>query len=257
VRKAVLIGTLALVLATASAAFAGEDCPTPSDEIETDRPDVTNSSLVVPTGSFQAENGTNYSAVGRARIVDATNSRLRLGVDRCTELLLDLPTAFLTTRGRPRAASSDVAPGLKRQLFSGGFSASGVIGVLLPTGDARISGRGYAPYLQFPWARDLSDGWGISGMVTLTMTPSEARTNPTSQVTFEIEHTVGARGDVFIEGIGCVPAQGHSCKRLNSGAAYRLTRTQQIDFHAGMGLDAASPDWFVGVGYSFRFDGLF
>ena len=245
------------MLATAGAAYAGVDCPTQTDDIETDRPDVTNSSLVVPAGSFQVENGTNYSAMGRARIVDATNSRLRLGVDRCTELLLDLPTAFLTTRGSRRAAGSDVAPGLKRQFVSGAFSASGVIGVLLPTGDPRISGHGYSPYLQLPWARELANGWGISGMVTLTMTPSETRTNPTSQVTLVIEHTVGDRGDVFIEGIADIPAQGHALKRLNSGASYRLTPTQQIDFHVGMGLDAASPDWFAGIGYSFRFDRLF
>jgi hypothetical protein len=248
---------LALVLAMAGAAFAGEDCPTQSDPIETDRPDVTNSSLVVPTGSLQAENGTNYTAAGRTRIVDATNTRLRLGVSPCSELLLDLPTAFLMTRGGAPAASSDVAPGLKRQLFSGDFSASGVIGVLLPTGDARISGRGYAPYLQFPWTQDLRDGWGISGMVTLARPPSETRTNPTSQVTFVIEHTVGEHGHAFIEGIADVPAQGQSLKRLNSGASYRLTNTQMIDFHVGMGFDAASPDWFVGIGYSFRFDSLF
>ena len=35
-------------------------CPTAKDEIATDRPDVTNSSLVVPVGSFQSENGVNF-----------------------------------------------------------------------------------------------------------------------------------------------------------------------------------------------------
>src|SRR5262249_29149860 len=38
-----------------------ESCPTAGDEIATDRPDVTNSSLVVPTGSLQNENGVNFS----------------------------------------------------------------------------------------------------------------------------------------------------------------------------------------------------
>ena len=38
-----------------------ENCPTAKDEIVTDRPDVTNSSLVVPTGSLQNENGVNFA----------------------------------------------------------------------------------------------------------------------------------------------------------------------------------------------------
>ena len=42
-----------------------ESCPTAKDEIATDRPDVTNSSLVIPQGSFQQENGIAVEAVRR------------------------------------------------------------------------------------------------------------------------------------------------------------------------------------------------
>jgi hypothetical protein len=48
-----------MTLSVADARAEGESCPTPKDEIATDRPDVTNSSLVVPFGSFQSENGIN------------------------------------------------------------------------------------------------------------------------------------------------------------------------------------------------------
>jgi hypothetical protein len=44
--------------------------------------------------------------------------------------------------------------------------------------------------------------------------------------------------------------------QLNFGGSYRLTQTQQIDFHAGFGLNRNSPDYFVGIGYSMRFDHL-
>ena len=71
-----------------------ESCPTPADEIATDRPDVTNSSLVVPVGSFQSENGINLSARDGGRTIDGTNSRLRLGIAPCLEVLVDLPTYF-------------------------------------------------------------------------------------------------------------------------------------------------------------------
>src|SRR4051795_8453163 len=74
-------------------AWAGE-CPTSASEIATDRPDVTNSSLVVPTGSLQMENGINFSESGGSRILDGTASRVRLGVAPCLEVLLDLPSYF-------------------------------------------------------------------------------------------------------------------------------------------------------------------
>ena len=44
-----LLGSLVGALTGAAA----DACPQPGSEIATDRPDVTNSSLVVPQGSFQ------------------------------------------------------------------------------------------------------------------------------------------------------------------------------------------------------------
>ena len=80
-------------------------CPTAKDEIATDRPDVTNSSLVVPTGSLQSENGVNFSARDGGRVLDGTNTRWRLGIAPCLELLLDLPTYFAIVR-RPGNSGS-------------------------------------------------------------------------------------------------------------------------------------------------------
>jgi hypothetical protein len=36
-----------------------------------------------------------------------------------------------------------------------------------------------------------------------------------------------------------------------------MNRTQQVDFHIAFGLNHNAPSYIVGVGYSFRFDGLF
>ena len=61
---------------------------------------VTNSSVVVPAGSFQSENGVNISGRGGAEIFDGTNSRLRLGIAPCLEVLLDVPTYVAPVAGR-------------------------------------------------------------------------------------------------------------------------------------------------------------
>ena len=43
----------------------------------------------------------------------------------------------------------------------------------------------------------------------------------------------------------------------NSGGGYRITATQQIDLHIGIGLNDRAPAYIVGIGYSFRHGGLF
>lgn len=54
-----------------------DSCSSVKDEISTDRPDVTNSSLVVPAGSLQIDDGVNFSARDGDRFVDGTNTRVR------------------------------------------------------------------------------------------------------------------------------------------------------------------------------------
>jgi len=85
---------LAALLSPAEAG-ATDPCPTDADEIATDRPDVTNSSFVVPYGSFQAENGVDWRVSHGSNVLDGTNTRFRLSIAHCTEFLVDLPNYFL------------------------------------------------------------------------------------------------------------------------------------------------------------------
>ena len=62
---------------------------------------------------------------------------------------------------------------------------------------------------------------------------------------------------MFIEYVGDYPEHGPRPIFLNSGGAYRLTKTEQLDFHLAVGLDNSAPDYIFGLGYSFRVDGLF
>ena len=93
---ALLSGSLVRFVVSTAAA---EECTKLSSPIETHRPDVTNSSIVLLVGSFQNENGINFSRQNAAQIFDGTNSRLRLGIASCFEVLLDLPTDVTAFRG--------------------------------------------------------------------------------------------------------------------------------------------------------------
>jgi len=240
-------------------AAAADGCPTTEDEIVTDRPDVTNSSLVVPVGSLQSENGVNVSARDGSRIVDGTNSRLRLGVAPCLELLVDLPAYFATVRGPASPGFSDVAPGVKWQLspLPGKVDLSAVVGVALPSGTSGIAGPGAQPYVQFPWSQELDGGWGLSGMLTEFIRPSDPIRRLVTEATFVVEKKLGEKTSLFVEYVGDYPDHGGASQFFNSGGLYHPTSTQQLDVHVAIGLNRNAPTYLFGVGYSFRLDGLF
>jgi outer membrane putative beta-barrel porin/alpha-amylase len=201
--------TLQVCLLSALVIFAvadahADDCPTAKDQIATDRPDVTNSSLVVPVGSFQSENGVNFSTRDGGRTIDGTNTRWRLGVAPCLELLVDLPTYFANIRGPGSWGFSDVAPAIKWQVspMPGKIDLSLVFGMALPTGAVDIAGHGFQPYLQMPWSWELHDGWGLSGMLTEFFRPSELTTKRITETTFVVEKKVTERASLFVEYVG-------------------------------------------------------
>ncbi|MFT4120450.1 transporter [Bradyrhizobium sp.] len=238
-------------------AWAGE-CPSSQSEIATDRPDVTNSSLVVPAGSIQSENGFNTTGQGAGKGFDGSNSRLRFGVAPCLELLIDVPSYVGRLTGTTDTGFTNVTPGVKWQVsgLPEPANLSVVFGVGLPTGTPAITGEGLQPYLQFPWSYELGHGWGISGMFTSFFRPSDPANRQISEATFVIERKITAQLALFAEYIGDYPSRGAGTALLNVGGGYLLNRTEQIDFHLAFGLNRNSPDYVVGIGYSYRWDNV-
>ncbi|HSY79873.1 MAG TPA: transporter [Verrucomicrobiae bacterium] len=246
------------LIASASAALAADGCPTNASEISTDRPDVTNSSRVIPYGSLQAENGVDWTVRQGSDVVSGTETRLRLGIARCTEVIVDVPTYFYSLNGDASSGFSDLVLSVKRELpVPYGFHLSATGGLGFPTGSSETSSHGYDPYVQLPWSRRINEDWAIHGMFTVTWFTSEHVNNPTFEPTLSLERELGPARDLFVEYVGDYPDHARPSQVLDAGGSWRVTRLQQIDFHVGFGLNSSSPDHFFGVGYSFRLDGVF
>jgi hypothetical protein len=254
---AALIGLSAVVLG-ASAALAGQ-CPQIGSPIETDRPDVTNSSLVVPKGSFQSENGANFSQRDGDHQFDGSDSRLRWGIAPCLEILVDLPSYFAAGRGPLNSGFTDVVPAIKWQIspLPGKIDLSATLGAGLPTGTKAIAGSGVQPYVQFPWSWELGSGWSVTGMLTTFFAPADPTNKLSTETTFALDREVAAHAFLFIEYVGDYHVHGGPSYLINSGGGYQITPTQQIDFHFGVGLNDNAPAYIFGLGYSFRLDGVF
>jgi hypothetical protein len=260
IRRSAISGVLLVIalITGASVAFAADGCPSSSSEISTDRPDVTNSSRVVPYGSLQAENGVDWTVRQGSNVISGSETRLRLGVAQCTEVLADVPMYFHSLNGRASSGFSDLVVSIKRELpVPFGFHLSATGGLGFPTGATKISSHGYDPYIQFPWSRRISDDWSLHGMFTVTWFTSQHTINPTFEPTLSLEHEFGLTRDLFVEYVGEYPNHARPAQILDGGGSWRVTRLQQLDFHVGFGLNGSSPDHFFGIGYSFRLDRLF
>jgi hypothetical protein len=218
---ALLLSAFGGAVSTASGAGG---CPTDTNEIATDRPDITNSSLVVPLGSLQAENGLDWTVRDGSNALEATNTRMRFGIAHCTEFLMDVPSYFGALNGSQPSGFADLVVSLKRQLpVPFGFDLSATGGVAFPTGATKISGRGYQPYLQFPWSHDLAPRWELAGMFTLFWSPDESSQNLVFQPTMSLDRGLGPSADVFVEYVGDYDHQPPA-HLLDGGGAWRFTK---------------------------------
>ncbi len=252
--KSILLACMMIV--TGSLAALGDDsnaqAPIAPAPIATDRPSLTDSSIVVPLGSLQAENGFADILSQGQWTLDGPETLLRFGVLSKTELRLTVPDYFEPAHGT--TGFGDLAVGVKQQLGPvSGFDVSVVVSLSVPTGARAISSHGYDPSVQVPWSRALSSKWTAAGMLSMYWPTENGRHNLTGQTTFLIDRQFTKRWDVFAEYGGNFPERGGPSHLAHFGTTWKLTPRQQIDLHVGVGLSSAAPDRFIGVGYSFRF----
>jgi hypothetical protein len=244
-------GLIAILSATAF--LRGQSQPASDEPISTDRPSVANSSVVVPSGSFQAENGFLVSTAQGQRTYDGPESSLRFGVANNTELRLSVPDYYHDDA----SGFGDVTIGMKRQLGpAGGFDVSVIVFLSIPTGANSVSSHGYDPGVQLPWSRKLSENWTAAGQVALYWPTQIGGRNLTGESTFLFDRQLTKPLDGFIEYAGDFAQRCGPRHLLHFGASYKVAPRQQVDIHFGIGLSSAAVDHFIGIGYSFRFQAL-
>lgn len=221
--------------------------------IATDRPSVTNSSVVVPQGGFQAENGLALTNTGGNYTLDLPETSLRYGLLRKTELRFAVPNYFQDlSSGSGASGFSDLALGVKQQIGPlSKFDLSLVVYASFPAGASAISSHGYDPALQLPWSRKLGTRWTAGGQVAFYWPTQAGKRNFTGQTTFFLSRQLTKSWDAFAEYAGDFPERGGSRQYLHFGTAYKLTSRQQLDFHVAAGLSDSASRAYFGFGYSF------
>lgn len=247
--------TVVLLLLFANNARSQETELTPA--IVTDRPDVTESSIVVPKGSLQFENGITSTTDHGNQFVDFSETLVRFGISTRMELRLVVPNYLRDVTGSNPSGFDDIAVGVKQQLgpLWGHLDLAVIAALSLPTGADRISSHGLDPFIKFPWSKDLGKGWSLGGMQSFFWNTKTGRRNLVWELTVVAEKEISGSWSVFGEYAGDFAQQGSSKQIIHFGTAYRITPRQQIDFHFGFGVSHTTPVHFLAVGYSIRLDG--
>jgi hypothetical protein len=251
--SALLVILTAALALDATAQKCGSDA---QSTIVTGRPSTTSSSIVVPCGSLQFENGFLVTGNGGQQTTDFPETAVRFGILRKTELRLGVPDYFYNydTGSGFTNGFGDINVGFKQQFgpTPGNFNVALIPNVSLPTGARLISSHDYDPTLQLAWSHSLSRNWTIAGMFSVSWPTQSGRRNPTGQASMYFDRQITKPWDAYVEYSGSFPERGGPQNTINTGTTYKLSPHQQIDFHAIFGLSAATPDYQIGLGYSFR-----
>jgi hypothetical protein len=250
----IALGTLAL---HASAQQCGSNA---QSSIATDRPQITSSSVVVPCGSPQFENGFAETANVGQRTFDLPETAVRFGIANKTELRFTTPNYFhnFDTGSGFTNGFGDLSLGLKQQFgpTRGGFTLSLIPSVSFPTGTSQISSHGYDPTVQLPWSHALTKNWTAAGMFSLMWPTQGTHRNLTGQASMFFDRQLLPPWDAYIEYSGAFPQRGGPQHTIDFGTAWKPSPHQQLDFHWAFGLSAATPDHSIGLGYSVRFQAI-
>lgn len=244
-----------------SAARAQEDSPGP---IDTDRPDQTESSALVPHRYLQLEFGMGYSEDSPDdEVLEAPALLVRYGLIDRLELRFEIPTLTTQFAGGAESDFADPALGAKIGLWTEkGWrpEAALLVGTTIPVGSNDISSERFDPAFRFSFGHTLPRNFSFGYNLGAAWATAEEDDGNGRDTTARLEYTAALgydftdRWGAFVEVFGDTPLNdsvgpAHS---LDGGVTWLLRENMQFDLAAGFGLSSEAPDWFVTAGFSVR-----
>lgn len=256
IRSVVLVALLLIAVCAHAQARELREPDDDSDTITTDRPDFTESALVVGRKAFQIESGFTYLRGDSAYVFGAPELLFRYGLGRKLEARLGLPNyTRIRTGGQTQAGFGATYLGVKYQIgpTRQGLDISLIPAVFAPTGGRAFNSGTWDPEIKLCLSKGLTDRFGVSGMLYGAWPTEDGRRNFTLQQTVSFGYALGGAWGSFYEFVNTFPERAASQHLFHSGVTYLLNHNSQLDFHFGFGLSREAPNHFVAMGYSVRF----
>jgi hypothetical protein len=248
----VAVSVLSITVA-AILAWLGPSARAQVPDISTDRPDLTESAALVPSGLWQVEAGLIRERIrndsGEIRRLAVVDVLARAGLSEMLEARLG--GGYAHQRSSDTAAASTamglagIMTGVKIRLAEG---ASVLAHLHIPIGHEDLRLPDTAPELVFAGESALTDRVELSGNLGGVWLREEASVFASMAVGFDLTDRLGT----FVEGfvLGAMHAQPRY--QAECGLTYLLASNLQVDCTGGVTLFEDDPGWFLGAGLSVR-----
>ena len=254
-----LMGAIGIVADVARA----QDPPAPMDEVlrsfvaddemATDRPDFTETSVAVQPRRFQVEAGLTFENDDAVDVFESPELLLRYGLLRRVEVRLGIPGYVRTNDdGAVESGTSEAYAGFKIQLGTPGsrYGVALIPAVTWPTDDEDSGDAAFE--LVGTWAYEMQGSWSIGGIVGHAWLETADRGPDATIATTSLAYDIGEKWGTFLEWAAEFSDE-ESGHLLHHGYTYLLVPRFQLDGHFGIGISDDAPDFFIGTGLGWKF----
>lgn len=224
--------------------------------IQTDRPDQTECPFIVPKNYFQFENGFSYEKTsGNSSEIVAPTILSKFGINDHFELRMITEYVIDKNDDGKISGLNPVAFGFKTRLFEekGIVPTTSFIAHLSfpKLAKREFQTTFYAPEFRFTMQHTISKNQTISYNIGSEWNGETAE--PTFIYTLTTGYSFTDEISGYVEFYGFVPQIEKPDHRFDCGLNYLFNPNHQLDISGGFGLSETSPDYYVALGYSFRF----
>ena len=222
------------------------------ERLGTDRPDQTEATMTVPTGSLQVEAGAVLfpHSFGRTDL-SAPQVLIRFGLGERVEFRAEGErTVMEMTDGSKRGAWEAPVLGAKVGMGNGGntgIRTAVLVKVGIPQWSDEQEGNPFAG-IRLAADRDFGERFGLGTNVAMEW--DGMSTAPTSLYSLTSGMEISRRFAAFAEVYGALPQDGSGDHRWDCGGTWAFGPNMLADASLGNGFDGQS--WFFSVGFSFR-----
>jgi hypothetical protein len=242
----------------------------------TDRPGFADTTAVMPRGHVQLELGYTFTSDNENTDTSwdhsVAQSNLRIGVldnlefrtlwsgFSMTESEFDTESARTGRRYRANDhddGAGDMTFGLRTQLLKNdGWvpDLSLLVNLSAPVGTSSKTSGDVVPDVRLAYGWALTDKLRLYGVGIAAANVSDGDRFFQASGSAGLSYALTDRLGAFIEYYGIFPAgKDEDCAHnADGGFSFLITDNCQLDFSAGIGLNEQAPDYFVGMGISFR-----
>lgn len=225
-----------------------------AQQIQTDRPNETESPAVVPDRHLQLESGFHYEKEDGTQTVESPQAVLRYGIFRNAELRFETAFQFTREDGQPQLGIQPSAVGIKYHLLDhkGILPDLAVLSRLyIPwMADKAFKEDHYSPEVRLLVQHEISSKAHLGYNAGVQWVSENLQ--PEYIYALSADHALTKRIKLVVEAYGTVLSHHHAQNTADAALLFLLSPDVQLDITAGTGLMHGSSQKFAAAGFSIR-----